>query len=64
MLFECQLPRPDSVSAKRKAAIVKDVLALVGGAAEGETGNANVAASAIELCCLSVWFLYRHDEKD
>jgi hypothetical protein len=64
MLFECQLPRPESVSAKRKAAIVKDVLALEDGGAEWETGNADVAASAIELSCLSVWFLYRNDEKD
>src|SRR4051794_19750799 len=64
MLFECQLPRPDSVSAKRRAAIVTDVLALEDGIAEGETGNADVAASAVELRCLSVWFLYRRDDKD
>ena len=40
MLSECQLPRLDSVSAKRKTAIVKDGLALEDGTADGETGNA------------------------
>jgi hypothetical protein len=34
------------------------------GNADGGTGNAGVAASAIELRCSSVWFRYRRDEND